>query len=395
MGTANRFIFDILVKNHRLRSFLSWLATKVRQHPVLRRVLSRWSPNVDPWVSRTDEFEELRKKYSIDFKELLEQEGPRSIGLIAVEGDGSIEAFKKACKVLGVSPYVFNPESSDFIERVNGSGCDFYVSRPSHVRAVTRELFLEKEVLLRKFLGKKVYPTELELGIYEAKRMLAYFLQASKIPHPRTFITYSREEALKFTASCPLPQVFKTRNGSGSTGVEIAYTRSDAIGLVKVLFDRHYNNKGLSDYRDLDYGYVLLQEFIPDVREFRIIKIGDSWFGHEKARRDNQEFMSGSGVNKWTAPPNELLDFCDEIADRFKFISMCFDIFMDRDGNFLVNELQTWFGSYNPSQMYINGLPGRYRKVDGTWTFETGLYNENKSMNLILVSCLNDSIGRH
>lgn len=221
---------------------------------------------------------------------------------------------------------------------------------------------------------------------------MAYFLQAEDLPHPKTFISYSKDESLAFIESCTLPLVFKSKNGAGSTSVEIVRTREQGTKLVKRLFDSHYINKALSDYRDIDYGYIFLQEYINNVREFRVIKMGDSWFGHEKSKSEDQEFMSGSGINLWTPPPHDLLEFCSHIADKYGFTSMCFDIFKDNHNRYLINELQTWFGSYNPSQMYINEVPGRYRKINGAWVFEHGLFNDIQSLPLRLVSCINEGL---
>jgi hypothetical protein len=63
---------------------------------------------------------------------------------------------------------------------------------------------------------------------------------------------------------------------------------------------------------------------------------------------------------------------------------MCVDVFEDRDGNYFVNELQSVFGSYNPSQMYIDGKPGRFRQDSrsGGWDFEEGYFNGNGSCTL-------------
>jgi len=71
---------------------------------------------------------------------------------------------------------------------------------------------------------------------------------------------------------------------------------------------------------------------------------------------------------------------------------MCFDIFEESDGNLLVNELQTWFGSYNPSQMYIDGIPGRYITHDDVWRFERGLFNIRGSITLRIVDAINSYI---
>lgn len=347
------------------------------------------NPNADVWTDKSDEFADLRANYTVNFRALLKRRPEKPIGLLSSEDDRIVDSFLSACKLLDIDSVVIDAGKSNFFSELKATDCEFYLSRPNHIRAVSREMFLEKETVARLNLGKLIFPTLLELEIYEAKRVLAYFLETTDIPHPKTFVSYSRDEAMEFVSKCDLPQVFKSRNGAGSSGVEIVHTRQEAGKLVRILFDSHYVNKGLTDYRDLDYGYVLFQEFIPNVREFRVIKIGDSWFGHEKSKAEDQVFMSGSGINKWTPPPKDLLDFCNQISEKYGFVTMCFDVFQSQDGEYLVNELQTWFGSYNPSQMYVDGIPGRYIRRDTEWVFEAGLFNDVQSMPLRLIAYIN------
>lgn len=385
-------IFNFVVGIQSLRPYLAWVVTKIRQHPEIRKVANRINPNTDPWMPAKDEYADLRKDYTVDFKRMIKRMPKKPVGLIAVKGDSVIPSFHKSCNTLNFIPLVFDPLDSNVLSKIRGSDCEFYLSRQNHVVAVTREMFAEKEDVIRDCLKKIVYPNRLEARLYESKRALAYFLQSENIPHPETFISYSRDESLEFIKSCSLPRVFKSKNGAGSKGVEIIYTREQGIKLVKLLFDSYYINKALSDYRDIDYGYIFLQEYIKNVREFRVIKIGDSWFGHEKSKFEKQEFMSGSGINHWTPPPHDLLEYCSRIATKYGFVTMCFDVFKDQDDRYLVNELQTWFGSYNPSQMYIDEVPGRYIKINGKWVFESGLFNETQSIPLRLVEYINSTI---
>lgn len=389
MRKLPRALYDLAVSKYCCRRFLAWVATKTRQRKRLYQVVQRLNPNVDPWANACREPTPGLQQYTIDLRSLLQRPVPSAIGLLALKTDSIVEPFLASCSLLGTRCEIFDPAHSAFLDQIEQSSCEFYVSRPNHARALERGLFLEKEMALRNYLGKMIFPNLVEHQIYEAKRVLTYFLQSNAVPHPRTFITYSREEAAGFVEGCELPQVFKTTNGAGSSGVEIIRTRSQARQLVKVLFDAHYVNRTLNDYRDIDYGYLLLQEFLPNVREFRIMKVGDSWFGHEKAKLAEQAFMSGSGVNLWTPPPLDLLDFCDAIAARFGFNTMCFDVFLTETGHYLINELQAWFGSYNPSQMYIDGVPGRYVKDAARWVFQPGCFNQLQSIPLRLISYIN------
>ncbi|MBK6932905.1 MAG: hypothetical protein IPH12_19360 [Saprospirales bacterium] len=60
------------------------------------------------------------------------------------------------------------------------------------------------------------------------------------------------------------------------------------------------------------------------------------------------------------------------------------DLFECSDGRYLVNEMQCIFGQSDPYQMLVNGQPGRYRRIDGKWTFEPGDFNRIRSFLLRL-----------
>ena len=81
---------------------------------------------------------------------------------------------------------------------------------------------------------------------------------------------------------------------------------------------------------------------------------------------------------------SSLLNFVKEVTDRGRFLSQAVDIFPDPDGNYLVNELQAFWGSKNPHQMMIKGRPGRYLFQKGQWVFQEGEYNTNNSYDLRL-----------
>lgn len=84
-----------------------------------------------------------------------------------------------------------------------------------------------------------------------------------------------------------------------------------------------------------------------------------------------------------------------DICDRGGFHSMAVDVFETTDGRYLVNELQSLFGSYDDSQMYIDGRPGRYRLVDGEFVFEAGYWNRFGSYLLRLEHLLELLAGPH
>lgn len=316
--------------------------------------------------------------------------GPKTrIGLVACSNNEVIDDFVKSCEEMDLEFQVFDPEDSDFIDLVRSSGIKKFLIRPSHNNKLIRQMFTEKIDCMHMDLDLEIYPSWREQRIYEAKRVLAYFLEANNIPCPKTRVFYKKSQALSYLDLIKFPIVFKTHNGSSSTGVEIAHSKKEANKLINIFFDSLYAAKGSTDIRDSDYGYVLLQEYIEGAREHRVIKIGESWFGHEKVAAAGEEFKSGSGFNLWNPPSERLLRFCCEIADMNRYRSMCFDIFEDQDGKYFVNELQTWFGSYNPAQMYIDEVPGRYIRNGDNFEFQAGLFNHNSSVALRIVDMLN------
>ena len=112
-----------------------------------------------------------------------------------------------------------------------------------------------------------------------------------------------------------------------------------------------------------------------------MVYIDGSYFGHQKLKKG--EFHSGSKMIGWYDPPHQLLDFVRDTVTKGNFSSMCLDIFETTDGRYLVNELQSLFGQSTESQMYVNGIPGRYIYADiDKWSFVEGFYCENGCSNL-------------
>jgi glutathione synthase/RimK-type ligase-like ATP-grasp enzyme len=257
-------------------------------------------------------------------------------------------------------------------------------------------MFDERIYHVENTLHRVVYPSYQELLLYENKRHMAYFLAAHGLPSPKTHVFYDLNEAIEFTEHAAYPLIFKTHLGAQARGVTVLRTKRHAQRLIRRVFRTGYyrrirtNLRGLLKrhimlpyyFFDPEYKTVLLQEYVHDVLEWRMIRIGDSYFGHQKLRRG--EFHSGSGAVAWVTPPDSLLRLVKQVCDVGNFWSMALDIFEDPAGRYYINELQTVFGSYNPSQMYVDGKPGRflYEASEDRWVFEEGYFCQNGSCNL-------------
>src|SRR5690606_22484753 len=136
--------------------------------------------------------------------------------------------------------------------------------------------------------------------------------EANNVPHPRTWVFYDRQLAMEFADKCDLPIVYKSDMGSGSSGVIIFRHRDVIRKHIKRCF-----KKGFTTYRrspkDREYDSVLFQEYLPDVREWRTVRIGDSFFAYEKVQQN--DFHSGSHQFRYGKPPDEILDFSLYVCD--------------------------------------------------------------------------------
>ena len=148
---------------------------------------------------------------------------------------------------------------------------------------------------------------------------------------------------------------------------------------------KYFLNKRIAEYKlaakNYQKGFVILQEYIPHKFEWRCVRIGNSFFAHKKIPR--WEKTSGSLLKEYCNPPFSLLDFIKNFTDRTNLSSVAIDVFEFKN-NYLVNEIQCFFGQSDSYQMLIDGQPGRYCYINGKWQFEKGMFNTNQSYDLRL-----------
>ena len=363
----------------------------VANHRFLRRVYNRLKKFLSleskdsekTSVGSKCDYAEIWAQYPSD---AIPLDGPNrpKLGILKNESNQH-EMYVKACIDLDVPFEEIDITSDAWIEEVKRSDCEGFLVRPPDYSTLANTMCKERVIILANTLQKIVFPSVQEILLYENKRMVAYWLQANKIPHPRTNIFYDKEGALIFAKLAKYPLVYKTALGSAGMGVRFLRSYDEAEVLIEQAFCQGIVRKK-GDPRDRSWGHVLFQEYIEGGREFRIIRIGDSFFGHEKLKKNGMH--SGSNLARWGPPPRDCLDMCYEISEKGNFRSMCFDVLMTQDGLFLINELHCIFGAYNPSQMYIDDRPGRYQRVGTDWVFEEGLFCRNACANLQVAAFL-------
>lgn len=306
------------------------------------------------------------------------------------QGEIYVENAVKSCQELGVDYEVIDILSPDWIKNVNNSDCDGFFCPSNCVSQEKKTIQDERYYFVSQIMKRPIYPDFLGLYIHENKRNMAAWLELNGYTHAMTKVFTDKKSAVEYLSSCSYPIVVKANVGSGASKVRIVKKRSKAIRMAKKCFPKYLFGKNLSifspglyyhgkklhlpDLHNPQKDYFLIQEFIPDIlHEWRILKIGNNYFGHQKLLKG--DFASGSGMVGWVAPPRHLLDMVRELCEKGGFQCMDVDIFETKEGKFIINELQASFGSYLDYQMSIDGKPGRYKYIDGEYVFEEGKFN--------------------
>jgi len=307
---------------------------------------------------------------------------------------------------------IIDLSKEDWYEEVEGYDPDILLTKPAGKTSLFRDQYLERLSILNLKYAFKLIPSFNEAQLYESKRFLSYWLKYQDIPHPKTWVFYSKSESFDFAKKTKFPIVAKINIGSSGDGVIIIKNKSELNSYISKAFsvgissfsgpklskgrilNRIWNiilqpNKLLNRIQtykqisnDKQIGFVLFQEYIEHDFEWRVVRIGDSFFAHKKMKLN--EKASGSLLKGYENPNLKIFDFVDKITTPHKFTSMAIDLFETSSGLLIVNEMQCIFGQSDPYQMLVNGKMGRYRKIDNKWIFEEGDYASNQCYDLRL-----------
>ena len=303
------------------------------------------------------------------------------------------ESFRKACEELHVEYAMIDFSSANWMENIKAvdAEIDGYIATPPCSFQEYKTIYDERLFFIDQFFRKPIYPNFKSCYIYESKRNMASFLDFYEFPHAQTRVFRKKEEALAYLKDAQYPLVIKANIGAGGKAVDIvkSYNRARRIakrsfGFYKGLFCT--GNKPVMSKFGIPFKlsgsgqrhFLIVQDFYKIKWEWRVLKIGNSYFGHQKLLKGDK--ASGSGLVGWVMPPMEVLNLAKDICDKGGFDVMDVDIFETTDGKLLVNELQAQFGSYLDYQMMVDGKPGRlvYSDENG-FVWEEGEFNRINS----------------
>lgn len=292
--------------------------------------------------------------------------------------------YISACREKGVPYELIDISAANWLDVLKQSECLGFLVRPSAQYRPWKEMYDERLRVFCSIDPRPLHPCHDSIWIWESKRRMHYFLESNNIPHPSTFIFYERSDAEAYGATCKLPVVIKTDGGSGASGVYICRSRRKIKRLVSKFF-----TGGVGSYRrlrtDQDFGSIIFQEFLVNVREWRAVRMGDSYFAYEKGAING--LHSGSKTFLYGRPPDDLLNIVRHVTSLAGFSDVSVDVFETTNGDFLVNEIQAIFGQLNSREICrVNGVSGRmvYSVDKLGWEFDEGTFCQNYFSNLRL-----------
>lgn len=289
--------------------------------------------------------------------------------------------YIKACIEEKITYRVIKLHSDNWIDLINESGCDAFLAYPTVVNTVWKKMFDDRLHFIVNDLHRIVFPDIESLWLYESKSRLRDFCRIQGIKQPKTYIFYDLQEAKIFAHTTSYPVVLKIDQAAASHGVWILRNRSEGIKMLNRIF-----KKGIlvrrGDPRDRHWGKAIFQEYLHEVEEWRIVRVGDTYFSRLKHKIG--DFHSGSGKVSWAKPPVELLSYVRNITDQHSFRSVAIDLFFSSGTNeFWVNEVQALFGEIKKTNLQSGGdNMGKFQFIDGSWVFTPGFYYDNACSNL-------------
>jgi glutathione synthase/RimK-type ligase-like ATP-grasp enzyme len=302
--------------------------------------------------------------------------------------------YARACEELSIEYELIDIIGDDWQHAIEESDCDGFLCRPPSKFQERKALFDERLYIINRIMRRPIYPSYDELLLYENKRLTSYWLKLHGIPHPETHVFYRKQDFLEYLKEREnYPLVLKSNVGSAAKGVRIVRSRTMARHIANMLFGVGSTKLALGYTSQktgrllrfpalgtLEKHFVIVQKFEKIRWEWRIVRIGESYFGHKKLLRG--DFASGSLRKEWAAPPSELLLMVRDLCDLGGFLSMSVDVFETTDGAYLVNEMQSLFGQKTENLMYIDGIPGRFVLKNDNFVFEEGGFNRHCSYKL-------------
>ncbi|NLO00745.1 MAG: hypothetical protein GX126_00300 [Bacteroidales bacterium] len=284
----------------------------------------------------------------------------------------------KYCQEKNISYKTVNCYDNDFMAQINGyDGLLWHWDLTDYKSALAaRQLTfsLEKK-------GIKMFPDIRTSWFYNDKVGQKYLLEAINAPLVKSYVFYSKKDALEWLANTSFPKVFKLRSGAGSSNVRLIETKKKAKNLINKAFGRGFNQidpyyrlydrlkvflsdrditafkkvltgiarlfilKDVEKYSTREKGYVYFQDLVPGADgDTRLTVVNDRCFGLRRYCRKGDFRASGTGIRSYNPEllNKEMVKLAFDVADKLGVQSIALDILGDKD-NYKITEMSYCF----------------------------------------------------
>ena len=307
------------------------------------------------------------------------------------------ERWIKYCDENKIQYKIVNCYSTDIINDLND--CDGLLWHFSHGHPIDFQI---ATTVLRSLevSGKKTFPNINSCWHFDDKVAQKYLLESIGAPLIKSWVYYTKKDAINNIKKISYPKVFKLKGGASSVNVKLIKNEIQArkfvnksFGVGFRQFDRYTLFKdalskfknSLISFKDLvrefgkifvksDYekvkgnenGYLYYQDFLPNNScDIRVIVIGEKAFAIKRLVRENDFRASGSGQIIYDK--DQIDERCVQIAfDTVSILNtncLGFDFLFDENNNPLIAEISYGF------------FQGAYDKCTGYWDRDLKWYN--------------------
>jgi hypothetical protein len=228
-----------------------------------------------------------------------------------------------------------------------------------------------------------VFPNRTTRWHYDEKISQSYLFDALKVSKIKSWIFYSKRDAIQFIESAGFPLVFKLSVGAGSANILKLEDKESALYIIRLMFGQGIKPYSFNEFKRSDKGnalqtenqdmhwyyltqknYVYFQEFLPGNEfDIRVTVIGNRAFGFIRHNRNNDFRASGSGNIDYDTDkiPTEAVELSHFISRKNNFQSMAYDFLFDKSHNLVISEI-----SYCYNNLAVYNCPGFWDR-DLTW----------------------------
>ncbi len=268
---------------------------------------------------------------------------------IAKAHNGVHKKINQELKKIGIKSIYFNIDQPDWwknIQKINNQVDAYFWNADDKGRYYYQ--INDRVYLLEQLTNKPVFPNTKQYFFYNDKISQLNFLKFHKLPYPKTFVTYSKNEAIKFINKTKYPFVLKDAHSASAMGVFLIKNKKEAVEIITLIFSKQGYN-GI-------FGHFYAQKFINKLdRDLRIITINNKIeSAYWRINKDDWRHNIGLGgeINDKNIPINAL-KLAEKISKLASFHWMAFDILV-KNNKLYVLEFSCNFGTKGPDKLNIN-----------------------------------------